>query len=93
MKKTKKIKKSCWSSDSLRRVAGAIGVPVYSNECTTKQTRISFARMLIEVNVTKELPEAIMVQDPLKKKLINGCNTIGNQSFVSSTRSWVIGAM
>lgn len=42
----------------------AIGVPLFADECTTKQTRISYARMLIEVNVTKEIPQQITVMDP-----------------------------
>ncbi|KAH0773896.1 hypothetical protein KY290_011033 [Solanum tuberosum] len=42
---------TCWSKDSLSRIASTVGKPVYANECTSKQTRISFARMLIEDNV------------------------------------------
>ncbi|KAK6780279.1 hypothetical protein RDI58_022463 [Solanum bulbocastanum] len=38
-----------WSKDFLSRIASAVGKPVYADECTTKQTRISFARMLIEL--------------------------------------------
>ncbi|KAH0686275.1 hypothetical protein KY289_017033 [Solanum tuberosum] len=39
---------TCWSKNSLSRIASAVGKPVYADECTAKQTRISFARMLIE---------------------------------------------
>jgi len=60
---------SCWSRDSLSRIASVIGVPKYADECTTKQTRISFARILIEVNVTKPLPDKVTVIDPLGKTL------------------------
>ncbi|XP_075106791.1 uncharacterized protein LOC107774419 [Nicotiana tabacum] len=42
----------------------AIGKPLFADECTTKQTRIFYARMLIEVNVTKAMPTEIMVMDP-----------------------------
>ncbi|XP_070057680.1 uncharacterized protein [Nicotiana tomentosiformis] len=58
---------NCWSRDSLSRIASAIGVPKYADECTAKQTRISFARMLIEVNVTKPLPDEVTVLDPSGK--------------------------
>lgn len=41
-----------------------LGKPIFADECTTKQSRISYARMLIEVNVTKALPTEIAVMDP-----------------------------
>ncbi|KAG5589723.1 hypothetical protein H5410_040237 [Solanum commersonii] len=44
---------SCWGCDSLSRIASAIGTPLFVDE---NQSRISFARMLIQVNVTKSLP-------------------------------------
>lgn len=58
---------SCWSGDSLSRITGAIGVPKCADECTTKQTRILFARMLIEVNVTKTLPNEVTMIGPSGK--------------------------
>ncbi|KAG5590670.1 hypothetical protein H5410_041184 [Solanum commersonii] len=59
-----KLPLNCWGMGSLSRIASAIGVPLFADECTTKQTRISYARMLIEVNVTKEIPQQIAVMDP-----------------------------
>ena len=59
-----KLPLNCWGAGSLSRIASAIGVPLFADECTTKQTRISYARMLIEVNVTKPVPEKIAVKDP-----------------------------
>lgn len=61
---------SCWGVGSLSRIASVIGTPVFADECTTKQTRVSYARMLIEVNVTKELPTEIVVMDPYGKKFL-----------------------
>lgn len=43
---------NCWSMDSLSRIGSTLGVPIYADECTTKQLRISFARILIEMDVT-----------------------------------------
>ena len=40
-----------------------IGVPLFVDECTSKQQRVTFARVLIEVDVTKELPKAISIED------------------------------
>lgn len=48
----------------MNRIASVIGNPIYADECIAKQMRISFARMLVEVNVTKPLPEEIEVIDP-----------------------------
>ena len=59
-----KLPLNCWGAGSLSRIASAIGVPLFADECTTKQTRISYARTLIEVNVTKPVPEKIAVKDP-----------------------------
>ncbi|XP_069154420.1 uncharacterized protein [Solanum lycopersicum] len=59
-----KLPLNCWGVGSLSRIASAIGVPLFADECTTKQTRISYARMLVEVNVTKAIPQKITVVDP-----------------------------
>ncbi|KAH0712194.1 hypothetical protein KY289_008153 [Solanum tuberosum] len=53
----------CWGVGSLSIIASAIGVLLFADECITKQTRISYARMLIEVNVTKAIPQHITVMD------------------------------
>ena len=54
----------------MSRIASAIGVPIFADECTTKQTRISYARMLVEVNVTKSIPQKITVVDPYGKTFL-----------------------
>ena len=59
-----KLTLNCLGVGSLSRIASAIGVPLFADECTTKKTRISYARMLIEVNVTKSIPQQITVMDP-----------------------------
>ncbi|XP_059280990.1 uncharacterized protein LOC132034619 [Lycium ferocissimum] len=55
---------SCWSKKVLSKIASAVGTPVCADECTSKQTKISYARMPIEINLTKELPSVIKVSDP-----------------------------
>ncbi|XP_056697968.1 uncharacterized protein [Spinacia oleracea] len=55
---------NCWGTDSLSRIGSLVGVPLYADECTSKQLRISFARILVEVDVTKALPRSVLVQDP-----------------------------
>ncbi|XP_056688055.1 uncharacterized protein [Spinacia oleracea] len=53
----------CWGPDSLSKIGSLIGVPLFADECTSKQLRISFARMLIEVDVTKDMPKSVLIQD------------------------------
>ena len=48
-----------WGARTLSRIVSAIGVPLFADECTTKQSRISFARVLVEVDITKPLPTSI----------------------------------
>ncbi|KAJ8569877.1 hypothetical protein K7X08_006454 [Anisodus acutangulus] len=62
------IPMGCWGSDSLSRIASAIGAPLFADECTTKQSRITFARMLVQVDVTKPLPTEINVMDPFDRE-------------------------
>ncbi|XP_055800952.1 uncharacterized protein LOC129870258 [Solanum dulcamara] len=62
-----KLLMSCWGKGSLSRIASVIGVLIHADECTAKQTRISYVRMLIEVNVTQPLPDKIAVMDPHEK--------------------------
>ncbi|KAK4724060.1 hypothetical protein R3W88_026839 [Solanum pinnatisectum] len=55
---------NCWSMDSLRRISSGLRVPLYADECTTKVDRISFARVLVEMDVARELPKKLKVEDP-----------------------------
>lgn len=55
---------NCWSKKCLSRITSVIGEPVCADECTTRQLRISFARVLVDIDVTKELPNSIRIVDP-----------------------------
>ncbi|XP_075101962.1 uncharacterized protein LOC142177378 [Nicotiana tabacum] len=59
-----KLPMNCWGKNSLSRIASAIGIPMYADECTAKQTCVSFARMLVEVIVTKLMLDEIEVMNP-----------------------------
>ncbi|XP_019259894.1 PREDICTED: uncharacterized protein LOC109237950 [Nicotiana attenuata] len=58
---------NCWSMDSLSRIGNVLGRPVYADECTTNVDRVSYARMLVEMDVTKQLPDMIKARDPMGK--------------------------
>ncbi|XP_060210421.1 uncharacterized protein LOC132637331 [Lycium barbarum] len=62
--KLPKLPVSCWSSVSLSKIASTLGILLFADECTTNQTRISYARMLIKVDVTRPVPDFIPVMDP-----------------------------
>lgn len=60
---------NCWSMDSLSRIASVLGDPLCADECTTRQLRISFARVLIDIDVTQELPNTVLIKGPNGSKL------------------------
>lgn len=53
-----------WEAQSLSRIASGIGVPLYADECTTQVDRISYARVLIEMDITKAPSKELKVEDP-----------------------------
>ncbi|XP_019232866.1 PREDICTED: uncharacterized protein LOC109213514 [Nicotiana attenuata] len=59
---------NCWGADSLSRIGSGLGTPIYADECTTKVERISYARILVEMDITRPLPMKITVKDPNGRK-------------------------
>lgn len=53
----------CWTGDSLSKMGSVLGVPICADECITHQLRVSFACLLVEVDVTKPLIHAIPIED------------------------------
>ncbi|XP_021734452.1 uncharacterized protein LOC110701169 [Chenopodium quinoa] len=60
---------NCWGSDTLSRNGSLLGVPICADECTTRQLRVSFARVLIEIDVRKPMPNTVVVESPSKELL------------------------
>ncbi|XP_075098965.1 uncharacterized protein LOC142175862 [Nicotiana tabacum] len=54
---------SCWKRETLSRIESGLEVSIYVDECTTKEERISYARLLMEMNITRPLPKTIKVKD------------------------------
>lgn len=52
----------------MSRIASGLGCPIYADECISSTARISYARVLIEMDISKELPKCIIVQDPSGKE-------------------------
>ncbi|WMV45432.1 hypothetical protein MTR67_038817 [Solanum verrucosum] len=58
---------NCWNSVVLSKIGSSVGKPLYDDECTTQTSRISFARILVEVDLTRPLEKVIKIQDPKGK--------------------------
>ncbi|KAG5599915.1 hypothetical protein H5410_031285 [Solanum commersonii] len=54
---------NCWNSVVLNKIGSSLGKPLHADECTTQVSRISFARILVKVDVTRQLPKVIKMQD------------------------------
>lgn len=54
---------SFWGPDSLSRIGSLLGDPMYADECTSNQLRVSFARVLIEIDVTVPLVNSVQIED------------------------------
>jgi hypothetical protein len=44
-----------WNPEGLSSIASGIGEPLYADRCTMERSRISFARVCVEVDATNEL--------------------------------------
>lgn len=55
---------NCWTTATLSRIGSALGVPICADSCTSRQLRVSFARLLVEIYVTKALPQCVHIETP-----------------------------
>ncbi|KAK4737473.1 hypothetical protein R3W88_001170 [Solanum pinnatisectum] len=60
---------NCWNVVVLSKIESSLGKPLYANECTSQMNRISFVRILVEVDITRPLPKVIKMHDPKGKVL------------------------
>ncbi|XP_058774908.1 uncharacterized protein LOC131649171 [Vicia villosa] len=58
-----------WGEMSLNKIGSALGIPLVTDECTANMLRVSYARILVEMDITKELPEEITIRDKDGNKL------------------------
>lgn len=54
---------------SLSKIGSAIGNPLVTNECTTNKLRVFYARILVEFDITQELPQEISIKDDKGNKM------------------------
>ncbi|XP_019267285.1 PREDICTED: uncharacterized protein LOC109244618 [Nicotiana attenuata] len=59
-----------WSMTALSKIGSALGNPICADECTTGAVRISYARLLVEMDITKPLARQVKLQDPKGKEMM-----------------------
>ncbi|CAK8531390.1 unnamed protein product [Lathyrus sativus] len=58
-----------WGDTSLNKIGSALGKPIMTDECTANRLRVSYARILVEMDITKELPQSITIADHAGEKM------------------------
>ncbi|XP_019237696.1 PREDICTED: uncharacterized protein LOC109217865 [Nicotiana attenuata] len=64
-----KLPLSYWSSKALSKIGSGLGKPLYVDACTTMTDRVSYARVLIEMDIMRPLPRSIELCDPTGKRI------------------------
>ncbi|XP_058746636.1 uncharacterized protein LOC131619565 [Vicia villosa] len=52
-----------WGEMSLNKIGSVLGTPLVTDECTANRLRISYARILVEMDITRDLPNEITICD------------------------------
>ncbi|GFP99380.1 hypothetical protein PHJA_002082100 [Phtheirospermum japonicum] len=53
----------CWNAQLLSRIASKVGTPLLTDKMTKTMERISYARVLVEVDASKELVRSVSIID------------------------------
>ncbi|XP_060194890.1 uncharacterized protein LOC132624075 [Lycium barbarum] len=81
-----------WSPEALSKIASVVGKPLYTDEFTANAEKISYARILMEADVSQDLPDSLIVETPSgpwkqaitydwKPKFCNECIIFGHDEF------------
>lgn len=54
----------CWNEKALSKIVSRVGKPLYTDKLTSTKERLSFARVLVEVDAAKKLTSSIRIQLP-----------------------------
>lgn len=75
-----------WSRKAMSKLVSFVGFPISMDKLTTKRARLSYARILVEVNIKAPLPEFIPITSPegeifkqlvVYEHLLAKCDTCG----------------
>ncbi|XP_074266719.1 uncharacterized protein LOC141590000 [Silene latifolia] len=53
-----------WSEKVLSKMASKIGKPLFADPATTEKSKLSFAKIMVEVDVSKDLPTHVVLNVP-----------------------------
>ena len=57
-----------WGEETPSRIVSAVGVPNLADDCIAKQLKVSYARVLVEVDITKEFVKDIKVRNSTRRE-------------------------
>lgn len=89
-----------WGTKSLGKIGSALGNPLFTDECTANKLRVSYARILVEIDVTQKQKENITIRDkegnkitqPVefkwKPKFCELCQKAGHQCKEKPNKQW-----
>lgn len=91
-----------WGAKSLGKIGSALGKPLFTDECTANKLRISYARILVEVDITQKMKEYVTIKDnkgrllkqPVefewKPLFCDSCQRVGHQcrKRASAQKKW-----
>ncbi|XP_058768681.1 uncharacterized protein LOC131642459 [Vicia villosa] len=52
-----------WGEKSISKISSVVGNPITTDECTARKLRISYARVLVEVDITRPVKDSITIRD------------------------------
>ncbi|XP_028107535.1 uncharacterized protein LOC114306486 [Camellia sinensis] len=52
-----------WDGDGLGRIASAVGVPLFMDQLTSSGSRISFARLCVDISAESAFPDSFLLTD------------------------------
>ncbi|XP_058776921.1 uncharacterized protein LOC131651266 [Vicia villosa] len=67
--KLPKLPLHLWGARCLNKIGSLLGIPLVTDECTTHKLRVSYARILVEVDITRKLIDEINIKDLEGRKL------------------------
>lgn len=59
-----------WGAKTMGKIGSILGKPIVTDECTAQRLRISYARMLVEIDITQEMPKEVTIADNEGHELI-----------------------
>lgn len=78
---------------SLSSTVSLLGVPIGADDCTTKKSRVNYARILVDIDVSKPLPKVLMVEVKDGKVYEQDFLSSGFHSLVRNVKFWDICVM